>query len=618
MNMTTPKNTVPLPNGEGTGVGKNRSDRSGGTPPLPPPLTGRGIAILVVALWGCTLASAEVFLRIVQPYEGQNIPNVKQSFVFGSVVPATATLTLNGIPVKPHTNGGFLQMIPFQDGKFKIEAVASDGISSTTVTRTVNVAGAPSSYSATYGKIDVLAPRSRMVVRPGDTINLSIQGAPGGKASFRFKNQDEATPMEEQPSAVEGVYKAQYVVKSDDKFDNAEINFTLKRRDGKRITSKTTEGITVQRRKTPRMVELKEDSVLFTGPDSDYGYNMFSLQGTRLEVTGEQGDFLRVHVGGNSQSWIKRNAAIDLPSGTLPARSVTRNLRVNATEASTIVEVPLQFRHAHRVEQFTNPHRLLLTIYGVVADSDRIRYKTKNSVVDEITWFQSEPTTCVFDIRTKQNQPWGYDVRYDGTTLVLEIRHRPPHASKGGSMRGLRVALDAGHSPLSFGTIGPWGNTEASVTLAIAQVAKKEMERRGADVVMIQDGSREISLQERVNAAWRDKAHLYISIHADACGEGQNPREVQGFSVHYYQPQSHALAEAVHDVYGVKTGFRDEGLWRSNLAVCRGTQMPSLLLETAFLILPEYEELLMSPKTQRQVAESLIAGILQFMEKHPK
>jgi N-acetylmuramoyl-L-alanine amidase len=118
--------------------------------------------------------------------------------------------------------------------------------------------------------------------------------------------------------------------------------------------------------------------------------------------------------------------------------------------------------------------------------------------------------------------------------------------------------------------------------------------------------------------AWREKAHLYISIHADACGEGQDPREVQGYSVHYYHPQSHAFAESIHNVYGQKTGLRDEGLWRSNLAVCRATQMPSILLEQAFLILPEYEELMLTPRHHRLVAESIILGILQFMETHPK
>src|SRR5438105_3172548 len=82
---------------------------------------------------------AEVSLKIVQPYENATLPFVKRSFVFGSVWPAKATLTLNGQRVETYSNGGFLAMIPFEAGLFKIEAVASDGLSVATMTRVLNV-----------------------------------------------------------------------------------------------------------------------------------------------------------------------------------------------------------------------------------------------------------------------------------------------------------------------------------------------------------------------------------------------------------------------------------------------------------------------------------------------
>src|SRR5262245_56507814 len=90
------------------------------------------LPVLLGALFLSSRAQAEPFLRISQPYENASIPSVKQSFVFGSVVPATASLTINGVAVKPHTNGGFLVMIPFEAGRFKVEAVADDGVSTTT------------------------------------------------------------------------------------------------------------------------------------------------------------------------------------------------------------------------------------------------------------------------------------------------------------------------------------------------------------------------------------------------------------------------------------------------------------------------------------------------------
>jgi N-acetylmuramoyl-L-alanine amidase len=278
------------------------------------------------------------------------------------------------------------------------------------------------------------------------------------------------------------------------------------------------------------------------------------------------------------------------------------------------VEVPLQFRHPHQVDQFIHPHRLRVTLYGVTADTDRIRYKSEDSVVNEIAWHQTLPDVMTIDIETKQDLGWGYDVRYEGTALVIEIRHKPIISSKGGSLRGLKVAVDAGHSTGSFGTIGPLGNTEASINLMAAKVVKQELEKRGAEVVMTQDGTKEISLQERVNLAWKEKAQLFISIHADACEAGTDPREVEGYSVHYYQPQSKDLATLIHEEYGKRTPFRDQGLWRSNLAVCRTTQMPSILLEQAFLMIPEFEDIMLTPKHHRNVADSIIAAITQLLE----
>jgi N-acetylmuramoyl-L-alanine amidase len=575
-----------------------------------------GLGLFVGGALFAGAARAEVSLRIVQPYENSSIGAVRQSFVFGSVTPATATLTLNGVTVVPYTNGGFLAMIPFHEGKFKINAFATDGVSTATVVRTVNVAGTLGTFSPTYGKIDVVSPHTRLVVRPDDDIELTFQGAPGGTPSAHFRLRGDTIKMQEQPGPVRGIYKGLYIIQPNDKFDNDDIVFTLRRKDGRRLTARSGSSITVQRRKTPRLVELKEDGILLTGPESDFGYNLFCLTGTRLEITGEHGDYLRAAVGQNNQSWIKKSAVTELPSGTLPARSVTHNLRVGVVGDSTIVEIPLQYRHAHRIEQTTDPHVLRLTLFGVVADSDRTHYKTDNTVVKEITWYQSDPSTCVFDIVTTQDQAWGYDVRYEGTTFVVEIRHRPN--VKSGSLKGLKVAVDAGHSRESFGTIGPWGNTEASVNLMLANVLKQELERRGAEVIMTQDGSKEISLSERSALAWKERANLFISLHCDACGDGQDPREVQGFSVHYYQPQSHALASALHDIYRDRSGIRDEGLWRSNLAVCRATQMPALLFEQAFLILPEYEERLLTAKHQRMAAESIITAIETFLDTHPK
>lgn len=571
--------------------------------------------IAAVATFAAAAAHAAPFLRVVQPYEDANIGPVRQSFVFGSVLPATATLTINGIVVKPHTNGGFLAMIPFDEGRFRIEAIADDGVSSTTVIRYVNVATREPPLPVNSGELVLLSPRDRRVVRPGDTMEIVIRGAPDGKATFKFGGTDHMVSMQEDSGGTPGVYRGHYTIKPGDRFDHTPIIAQLRRKDKKKVSEKFKTEVIVQRRETPRMIELKEESILLTGPDTDLGYNLFALPGVRLEVTGESGDYLRVSASDINQGWIRRSAAIELPNGVYPPRSVSRNIRVSASTTSTIVTIPLQHRHLHRIEQTVDPHVLRLTLNGVVADTDRIRYTNPDSAVREITWFQADPTTVTFDIRTVQRFGWGYDIRYEGTTLVVEIRHRPVLERKSPSLRGIRVAVDAGHSVQSFGTIGPWANTEAAVNLGAAKTLKQVLEKRGAEVVMIQDGTRELGLRERVDIAWSSKADLFISLHCDAVAEGTDPRTADGYSVHYYHPQSQRFAETVHRVYGAHTKFPDGGLWRSNLAVCRTTTMPAILLEMGFLVIPENEERLMSPRYQEKVADSIADSILELIRE---
>ena len=553
-------------------------------------------------------------IKIVQPYENQRVPYVTSSFVYGSVVPATATLMINGISVKPYRNGGFLTMVPFQEGSFQIQAVADDGVSTTTLTRTIQVAYAPASFSLTHSKIEPIVPRNRLVMRIDDLLDVAFQGAPSGTASFKFEGKISEYPMREQVGAIQGIYKGVYRIQSDDKFDNADIVFYLKRSDGKLIKQKSVSTLTIQRRTIPRYIELKEKTTLLTGPSTDLGYSMFLLDGVRLEVTGESGDFYHVFLGAMDDGWIKKSSALELPAGTAPPRSISRNIRINATPESTIVELPLAYRHAHRVEELTDPDRLRLTLFGVIADTDRIRFKSKFSAIKDVDWVQNNADTYTLDLKLKRQVGWGYEVRYEGSKLVLEIRHHPFLGGAKG-LRGLRVAVDAGHSNQSYGTIGPWGNTEASVNLLFANVLKKELERRGADVFMVQDGTKDPSLQDRIDQAWAAKSHLYISLHCDATEEGVDPREQEGFSVHYYQAQSQPLAEDIHRFYGESSRVRDQGLWRSNLAVCRMTQMPSILLELGFLMIPQSEEKLLSPSFQQNVANIISNAILNLVNK---
>src|SRR5436853_91692 len=76
-----------------------------------------------------------------------------------------------------------------------IEAVAFDGVATSTFTRMVQVEPALRAYPADFGKIIPLIPKFRLVLRTDDYIRASFQGAPGGQASFKIAGRGEAYPM---------------------------------------------------------------------------------------------------------------------------------------------------------------------------------------------------------------------------------------------------------------------------------------------------------------------------------------------------------------------------------------------------------------------------------------
>ncbi|MGH3112424.1 MAG: N-acetylmuramoyl-L-alanine amidase family protein, partial [Gaiellaceae bacterium] len=94
-----------------------------------------------------------------------------------------------------------------------------------------------------------------------------------------------------------------------------------------------------------------------------------------------------------------------------------------------------------------------------------------------------------------------------------------------------------------------------------------------------------------------------------------NPFENHGSAVFYYQPQSLPLARAIQGELLAVLGLPDFGVGLGNLALARPTEMPAVLTEAAFMMLPEQEELLRTPEFQQREAEAIRRGIERFLRE---
>jgi N-acetylmuramoyl-L-alanine amidase len=156
---------------------------------------------------------------------------------------------------------------------------------------------------------------------------------------------------------------------------------------------------------------------------------------------------------------------------------------------------------------------------------------------------------------------------------------------------------------------------EKYANLWIARKLRDALVHRGAEVTMTRDGSENVSLYDRPVLAKAAKADLFISVHNNALPDGVNPWLKYGASTYYYHPSSKALAECVQGSLLSHLDMPDFGLFRGNFAVMRPTQYPAILVECAFMIIPEHEAALKTAAFQEQVAEAIADGIDTFVQQ---
>ncbi len=189
---------------------------------------------------------------------------------------------------------------------------------------------------------------------------------------------------------------------------------------------------------------------------------------------------------------------------------------------------------------------------------------------------------------------------------MLRLR-RPPAVDAASPLRGLRIAVDPGHPPI--GSTGPTGLYEGVATLAIGQRVQRLLSERGAQPFMTRTTEAPVPLGDRPVMARRADAQAFVSIHLNAKPDGANPYRNNGSGTYYFQPHGAGLARAIQSRLLVRLGLPNEGTWFDNLAVVRGTWMPSVLVEGAYVIVPEQEAALRTPEFQEAYALAIVEGL---------
>ena len=351
-------------------------------------------------------------------------------------------------------------------------------------------------------------------------------------------------------------------------------------------------------------------------------YHWFFPNGTRLLVTGARSGQLRVRLTDDLSVWVDSaevrpvddgTGLVSRPrSGLRPIESFSAgsvgNVVATPYEGYVEIRLPTSVRLPFRIDG--KERGLTIDVYGAESRTNNLLYGATDPLIHRMEWEQVSDD--LYRLQVELNEPlWGFQSEFDAEgALVVRVR-RPPRIDSSAPLRGLYIGVDAGHPP--GGAIGPTRLTEAEVTLGIARPLARMLEARGARVLQTRPDTAAVGLGDRPLQATRENVHLLVSVHIDAFGDGVNPFENHGTHVFYNQAQSLDLARAVQRELLAELGLRDLGVSRRDLALVRPTWMPSILSESAFMMIPQNEAALRDPEVRERIAAAHVRAIEAFL-----
>jgi len=610
---------------------------------------------------------------VVYPKEGQMIGAVDSAFIFGHVPTAKKdaaySLQINGQDVPVHRDGGFLSFVPIEPGEFvfTLEAFRLDEVTNTRLpahlSREVTVlVPQPLRTIALSDSLVIVGeyrpPRGDLSLRSGDRLGVSFRGTAGCRAWFSIRGLVDSMGMTEadphlQPYwgesvfgagkvpdslKVGGFYSAFWDIPATIQADSLHVEYFLAPPTAidifmeiglppydsvemaladyidptQRIPAHawSSYAVTINSPDFPRTVRFT-DSVQIIRHEPTRGYfSIFQPAGVEAEAIGAEGGWYKLKLAPSQQAWASSSAVELLPSGIQTPRSYLSSIRTFDQSGRVVIEFPLSGKHTFQVIE-DDRRTIRIRLFGVVSNTDWIRYDTDDDLIDYATWLQ--PEELVYELKLRLTcDIWGYDSYYNGNTLIFALRKPPIDVNQ---LRGKKIVIDPGHSS-DVGAIGPTGLTEARANLGIALALRESLWSRGAQVIMTRDDMSHVDLYDRPTIAKESGADLFVSIHNNALPDGVNPFENNGSSTYYYHLHSIDLARAIQSELSSATGLGDFGLYHGNLAVNRPTQYPAVLIECAFMMIPKQEALLKSNKFHKKVARAIARGIENFLKEY--
>ncbi|MEY4120062.1 MAG: hypothetical protein RLZZ472_452 [Pseudomonadota bacterium] len=302
-------------------------------------------------------------------------------------------------------------------------------------------------------------------------------------------------------------------------------------------------------------------------------------------------------------------------------------------------------------------NRLVFDLYPTVAN-DPLMELVRQSAKKEAALDADDPIAA---IARREAQKAEANKSIKPNEIAKSDKKSDSKSGKSSHRRLLTIAIDPGHGGEDPGAIGKRGSREKDIVLSISHRLKQKIEAEpDMRSYLTRDGDYFVPLHVRVNKARRVQADLFVSIHADAfvkphargasvfalsqqgatstaarwLANKENSADlIGGLNIKTQDKQvaqllldmsttaqikdSLKLGDAVLKQIGGFAKLHKPQVEQASFAVLKAPDVPSILIETAFISNPEEEARLNDHEYQEQIAQAILRGIRSYFAKNP-
>ncbi len=231
---------------------------------------------------------------------------------------------------------------------------------------------------------------------------------------------------------------------------------------------------------------------------------------------------------------------------------------------------------------------------------ENISSLTKNPLFDSATW---KDTTLTLALK-KQGAFLGYKAYHENGSIVFRFNNPT-------TVNGSRIVIDPGHGGVDNGAPGFNPNyQEKHINWAIAKKLAKDLEKKGANVLLLNTINTTMDMDTRLAQAQQFNAQIYISVHHNSAANSS----ATGTEVYYFYPFAQPLASRLATATSGALNTNNRGAEAGVFYVTRDPQFVGVLSEGGFMSNNKEYRKLIDDDYQDDVASAMADAVASFLK----